>query len=297
MNKIATLESSSRLVVTYRPVGDLIPDPRNARTHPKRQIDQIRKSIEAFGFTDPILADPEGHVIAGHGRLQAAQLMGLAELPVITLSSLSDTQKRMLRIADNKIALNAGWDLEILQLELGELGSIDVDVDLALTGFSTGEIDVILTSAVDPDDEVIPPVPATPRTKPGDIWILGEHRVGCGDGRDAEFLQRVVGQGARVDAAFLDPPYNVRIGGHAVSAGSHREFAMASGEMSEAEFRSFLSDTLGAAARVSRDGAVHFGGAERAPVNVIARLGSHIGGMRLVGQYRQAATNCGLTQS
>ena len=114
------------------------------------------------------------------------------------------------------------------------------------------------SSATDPDDEVIPPVPATPRTKPGDIWILGDHRVGCGDGRNAEFLQRVIGRDARVDAAFLDPPYNVRIGGHAVSAGSHREFAMASGEMSEAEFRSFLANTLGAAARLSRDGAVHF---------------------------------------
>ena len=155
--------------------------------------------------------------------------MGLAEVPTITLSGLSETQKRALRIADNKIALNAGWDLEILQQELGELASIDVDIDPTLTGFSTGEIDVILTSAGDPDDEVIPAAPATPRTKPGDIWILGEHRVGCGDGRDAEFLQRVIGDGARVDAAFLDPPYNVRIGGHAVSAGSHREFAMALG--------------------------------------------------------------------
>src|SRR5258707_2716481 len=257
VNKISSVESS-RLVVTYRPVGELIPDPRNARTHPKRQIDQIRASIEAFGFTNPVLADPEGQIIAGHGRLQAARAMGLAELPVITLSGLSETQKRALRIADNKIALNAGWDLEILQLELGELGSIDVDIDIRLTGFSTGEIDVILTPAVDADDEVIPQVPVTPRTKLGDIWILGDHRVGCGDGRDAEFLQRVIGHGARVDAAFLDPPYNVRIGGHAVSAGRHREFAMASGEMSEAEFRSFLADTLGAAARVSRDGAVHF---------------------------------------
>src|SRR6202158_1009057 len=168
---------SSRLVVTYRPLGDLIPDPRNARTHPKRQIDQIRASIEAFGFTNPDLADHERDIIAGHGRLQAARAMGLAELPVITLSGLSESQKRALRIADNKIALNAGWDMEILQLELGELGSIDVDVDLALTGFSTGEIDVILTSAVDPDDEVIPQVPVTPRTKLGDIWILGDHRV------------------------------------------------------------------------------------------------------------------------
>src|SRR5258706_2835851 len=138
--------------------------------------------------------------------------------PTITLSGLSEIQKRALRIADNKIALNAGWDLEILQLELSELASIDVEIDLTVTGFSTGEIDVILTSAGDPDDEVIPPVPTTPRTKPDDIWILGEHRVGCGDGRDAGFLERVIGHEARIDAAFLDPPYNVRIGGHAVSA-------------------------------------------------------------------------------
>src|SRR6266481_1581010 len=258
MNKVSSIAAPSRLAVTYRAVGDLIPDPRNARTHPKRQIDQLKASIEAFGFTNPILADPEGHIIAGHGRLQAARAIGFTEVPTIILSGLSAIQKRALRIADNKIALNAGWDLEILQLELGELASLEVEIDLTVTGFSTGEIDVILTSAGDPDDEVIPPVPTTPRTKPGDIWILGDHRVGCGDGRDAEFLQRVVGHGARVDAAFLDPPYNVRIGGHAVSTGRHREFAMASGEMSEAEFRSFLADTLGAAARVSRDGAVHF---------------------------------------
>src|SRR6202011_312881 len=198
MNKTSAA-SPSRLTVTYRLLGDLIPDPRNARTHPKRQIDQIRASIEAFGFTNPILADPEGHIIAGHGRLQAARMMGLAELPVITLSGLSEIQKRTLRIADNKIALNAGWDLEILQSELGELASIDVDIDPNLTGFSTGEIDVILTSAIDPDDEVIPPTPGTPRTKLGDVWILGEHRAGCGDGRDAGFVQRVIGHGARVD--------------------------------------------------------------------------------------------------
>ncbi|WP_416193382.1 site-specific DNA-methyltransferase [Nitrobacter sp. TKz-YC01] len=258
MNDPVSVAPSSRLAVVYRPVNDLTPDPRNARTHPKRQIDQLRASIKEFGFTNPILIDPEGHIIAGHGRLQAARAMGIAEVPTIALAGLSEPQKRALRIADNKIALNAGWDLEILQQELGELASIDVDIDPTLTGFSTGEIDVILASAPDPDDEVIPPVLAAPRTKLGDIWILGEHRVGCGDSRDAEFLQRVIGDKKRVDAAFLDPPYNVRIGGHAVSAGSHREFAMASGEMNEAEFRSFLADTLGAAASVSRDGAVHF---------------------------------------
>src|ERR1700716_3527683 len=281
MNKASSLVSPSRLAITYRAVCDLIPDPRNARTHPKRQIDQIRASIEAFGFTNPILADPEGHIIAGHGRLQAARMIGLPEPPVMPLSGLSETQKRTLRIADNKIALNAGWDLEILQLELGELGSIDVDIDLTLTGFSTGEIDVILTSAVDPDDEVIPPVPATPRTKLGDIWILGDHRVGCGDGRDAEFLQRVIGDEARIDAAFLDPPYNLQIGGYALSAGSHREFAMASGEMSERELRSFLTDTLGAAAGVSRDGAIHFVCMDWRHMDDVSAVGRTIYGERL----------------
>src|SRR6516164_11585318 len=116
MNKPTSVEFPSRLAVTYRPVGELIPDPRNARTHPKRQIDQLKASIEAFGFTNPILADPEGRIIAGHGRLLAARAMGFAEVPTITLSGLSETQKRALRIADNKIALNAGWDFEILQL-------------------------------------------------------------------------------------------------------------------------------------------------------------------------------------
>jgi DNA modification methylase len=278
MNKASFIAAQSRLAVTYRAISDLIPDPRNARTHPKRQIEQLKKSIEAFGFTNPILADPEGHIIAGHGRLQAARAMGFSEVPTIILSGLSDTQKRALRIADNKIALNAGWDLEILQQELGELASLDVEIDPTLTGFSTGEIDVILSSADDPDDEVIPPVPTTPRTKPGDIWILGDHRVGCGDGRDAAFLQRLIGDGARVDAAFLDPPYNVRIGGHAVAAGSHREFAMASGEMSEAEFRSFLADTLGAAARLSRDGAVHFVCMDWRHMDSVSAVGSKVYG-------------------
>ena len=200
MNKSSCIAAPSRLTVTYRPLRDLIPDPRNARTHSKRQINQLRASIEEFGFTNPILADPNGHIIAGHGRLQAARAMELTEVPTIVLEGLSETQKRALRIADNKIALNAGWDLEILQSELKELASLDVDIDLA--GFSIGEIDVILASPADPDDEVTPAVPAKPRTKLGDIWILGDHRVGCGDGRDNEFLQRVIGGDARVDAAF-----------------------------------------------------------------------------------------------
>jgi DNA modification methylase len=168
--------------------------------------------------------------------------------------------------------------MEILQQELGHFAAIDVDINPTLTGFSTGEIDVILSSTLDPDDEVIPPIPTKPRTKPGDVWILGDHRLGCGDGRNAAFLQRVVGDGSRVDAAFLDPPYNVRIGGHAVAAGSHREFAMASGEMSEEEFRCFLAESLGSAARVSRDGAIHFVCMDWRHMDSVSSVGGTING-------------------
>ena len=246
------------LTVVYRPIGCLVPDPRNARTHPRRQVDQIVASIRAFGFTNPILADEQGQLIAGHGRLLAAKQLGLAEAPVIELAGLSEAQKKALRLADNKIALNAGWDIEILKLELADLSLPEVDIDLGLTGFASGEIDVILAGSPDPDDEVIPPVPVNPRARLGDIWQLGEHRVGCGDGRDIDFLRSVVGEGAGVDAAFLDPPYNVKINGHANAKGRHREFAMASGEMTTAAFRTFLTETLSACERVSRNGAVHF---------------------------------------
>jgi len=246
------------LEVLYRSPDSLVPDPRNARTHSKRQIEQIEASIRSFGFTNPILIDETGGIIAGHGRLRAAKNLGMGSVPTITLAGLGDTQKRALRIADNKIALNAGWDIEILKLELAEIGTLDVSFDMTLTGFSTGEIDVILKSSPDPEDEVIPAVPEVPRTRPGDIWQLGPHRIGCGDGRDVTFLQAVIGEGQNVDVAFLDPPYNVRINGHANARGRHREFAMASGEMTDDAFRRFLADTLGACAAVSREGAVHF---------------------------------------
>ena len=139
-------------------------------------------SIREFGFTNPILIDPDGSVIAGHGRLLAAKAMALTEVPAIILEGLGAAQQRALRLADNKIALNAGWDTDLLKLELGELAALDVD--LSATGFSTGEIDVTLKGSPDPDDEAIPAVPKTPRTGPGDIWVLGDHRIGCGDGRD-----------------------------------------------------------------------------------------------------------------
>ena len=269
------------LEIRYRPVAELTPDPNNARTHPKRQIEQLKASIEAFGFTNPILADETGAMIAGHGRLIAATALGMRDVPVITLEGLSGPQKRALRLADNKIALNAGWDVEILQAELADLASVDVEIDPILTGFSTGEIDVILDGAEDPDDEVIPAVPKTSRTRPGDIWVLGGHRLGCGDSRDTAFLQRVMGAGAQADAAFLDPPYNVKISGHANAKGRHPEFAMASGEMDEAGFRAFLTETLGAATRVSRDGAVHFICMDWRHMDDVAVVGRALYGARL----------------
>ena len=247
-----------RLEVVYKRPSDLTPDPRNARTHSKKQIAQIIASIEAFGFTNPILVDPEGNLLAGHGRLRAARDMNLHAVPVITLEGLTDPQKKALRLADNKIALNAGWDTEILKLELQALSAPELDIDISLTAFSAGEIDVVLNETVDPDDEAIPTVPIEPKVQPGDIWQLGEHRIGCGDGRDVRFLRQVLGDGALIDVAFLDPPYNVKINGHANAKGRHREFAMASGEMKRSEFQRFLADTLGACAKVSREGSVHF---------------------------------------
>ena len=258
LNVAGALPIHRQLTVVYRPISDLKPDPRNARTHPKRQIEQLCSSIRQFGFTNPVLVDEAGILIAGHGRLRAAKELGLAEVPTIELSGLTEAQKKALRLADNKIALNAGWDLEILKLELVEIATLDVDFDMSLTGFASGEMDVVLKAANDPDDEVIPAVPLGPRTRMGDIWILGDHRIGCGDGRDVAFLRKVIGDGRMIDAAFLDPPYNVKINGHANAKGRHREFAMASGEMTDEVFRTFLAETLGAAAKVSRDGAVHY---------------------------------------
>lgn len=250
----------SDLVIDYLPIAALKPEPRNARTHPKRQIDQIIASIQAFGFTNPLLIDENDVLIAGHGRLIAARQLGMATVPAIRLNHLSDVQKRALRIADNKIAQNAGWDADLLRIELQEITSIDLDLSIDAIGFSVGELDLALQAPGhnDPDDDIIPGVPTAPRTRPGDIWIIGAHRVGCGDCRDRAFMDRLMGPGVQADAAFLDPPYNVRIQGHANIKSRHREFAMASGEMARPEFLAFLTQTLGACAAVSRSGAVHF---------------------------------------
>lgn len=275
---MVTAEPRPELEIVYRPLADLSPFVGNARTHSKKQVAQIATSIEAFGFTNPILVD-EGHeLIAGHGRLLAAKSLGLASIPVIVLSDLSEAQKRALRLADNKIALNAGWDTEVLKIELDALA--DLSFELELTGFATGEIDVISADTPDPDDEIVPATPNAPVTRPGDLWRLGEHRLLCGDSRQIEVIASVMGD-ALADAAFTDPPYNVRIDGNAVSRGTHAEFAMASGEMTPAEFTAFLVQTLGACAAVSRDGAVHFVCMDHRHVGELTTAGDSVYGQRL----------------
>ena len=214
--------------------------------------------MNSFGFTNPILIDQDNVVIAGHGRLLAAKALGLAEAPTIMLSHLSEAQKRALRLADNKIALNSGWDDELLRVELIAVTDPQSGIDAGALGFSPMEIDLRLTPKTDPDDDALPATKRIHSVLSGDVYALGDHRVGCGDARDANFVRSVMGEGRAADAAFLDPPYNVRINGHANVERKHAEFAMASGEMTETQFSDFLGTTLGAAAQCSRNGAVHF---------------------------------------
>jgi DNA modification methylase len=253
-----------RFEIEHLAPASLKPYAGNARTHSAKQIRQIANSIEQFGFTNPVLISDDDQIIAGHGRVAAARLLGLETVPAARLSHLSEAQRRAYVLADNKLALNAGWDEEMLAIELQ--GLIDLDFDMDLTGFSAAEIDLRLDaahesdpdSATGPEDEV-PVVEGPAVSRAGDLWILGRHRLICGDARNAEDYARLM-DGKTADLIFTDPPYNVRINGHVSGLGRvrHREFAMASGEMDEAGFTAFLTETLGAAAAVSCDGAIAF---------------------------------------
>ncbi len=238
---------------------------RNARTHSPKQVRQSAASIRSFGFVNPILIDAGGDIIAGHGRLAAAKLLGLREVPVLAITHLSPEQKRAYILADNRLAENAGWDSEILAIELQAL--VDFDFDIEVIGFDLAEIDIILDEdrarnvPTDPDAADLVPAlpPGPPVTKPGDLWTLGAHRLICGDARDVSALDVLLG-GDVVDMIFTDPPYNVAVEGHVSGLGKvkHREFAFASGEMSEAEFTTFPREALVLAAAHCRDGAIAF---------------------------------------
>lgn len=243
------------------PINTLTPNPRNARTHSKAQIKQIAASIEEFGFVNPVLIDGDGQIIAGHGRVEAAKLLNLKEVPVLRIEHMSEAQKRAYVITDNQLALKAGWDEEILAAEFQALS--DLEFDIELTGFDMGEIDEIISKfeidESDPADEVPEPADGPAITKTGDIWQIGDHRLICGDAQKPETYDALM-DGKVADMVFTDPPYNVPIGGHVSGLGKHQhgEFAMASGEMSSDEFQAFLQTTFERMAEVSKAGAIHF---------------------------------------
>src|SRR6267142_2175189 len=254
----------NRLSVEYRSTSQLRPRANNPRTHSKKQIGQIANAIRRFGFTNPVLVDDANGIVAGHGRVEAAKVVGLDQVPTVRLSAMSEAEIRAYVIADNRLAENAGWDRELLGLELQYLTDLDVDFDVTLTGFELPEIDILIGELSpdgdnDPADAAVEVSAGPPVTRPGDLWRIGSHRLICGDSTRSETYQALLGE-QRAQLVFTDPPYNVPISGHVGGLGAvhHREFAMASGEMSPAEFTAFLQSVFGHLANYSVDGAVHF---------------------------------------
>ena len=252
---------STILAIEHVPVADLKPYPGNARTHSPKQIAEIASSIKAFGFNNPVLVDKDGTIIAGHGRVEAAKALGFETVPVIRLEHLSEARKRAYILADNRLAEKAGWDREILSIELQHLTSLDLEFDVTITGFEMAEIDVLLGETESKADaaDIVPPLVGSAVTRLGDLWQIGPHRLICGDAIDLATSARLF-DGAKAQMVFTDPPYNVKIDGHVSGLGAvkHREFAFASGEMSEAEFRTFLERVFANLALRSVEGAIHF---------------------------------------
>ena len=235
------------------PIEKLIPYARNSRTHSDEQIGQLVASIKEWGWTTPILVDEEGGIIAGHGRTMAAQRLKMTQVPVMVARGWSDAKKRAYVLADNKLALNAGWDNEMLALEFKDL--LEQGFDMELTGFAQDEIDALMPEELtdgltDPDEA--PPVPPDPVTKPGDIWIMGKHRLLCGDSTSMDDLAKLC-EGQLVDMWLTDPPYNV-----AYEGGTKEKLTIKNDEMGDEQFRQFLRDAYTAADSVMKPGAVFY---------------------------------------
>jgi DNA modification methylase len=253
------------LHIEYLPLEALQPYPRNARTHSRKQIRQIAESIRQFGFTNPLLIDKACMILAGHGRLAAAKLLGMERVPCVRLEHMSPEQKRAYVLADNKLALNAGWDEELLGLELKELQVLDPGFTIDLTGFSVAEADSLIEGLSieepgNPEDDRLPELAEGPAvTRPGDLWFLGNHRLVCGDALSPEVVD-ILMAGETAQMVFTDPPYNVPINGHVSGLGAvrHREFACASGEMTSDQFTRFLATAFRNLKEHSADGSIHF---------------------------------------
>ncbi len=238
--------------IEIRSIDDITPYARNSRTHSDEQVAQIAASIREFGWTTPILIDEEGSVICGHGRLLAARKLGQAEVEVIVARGWSDAKKRAYVIADNKLALNAGWDMELLALELADLK--EFDFDLGLTGFSDEELSKLLPDKTDgnTDQDEVPEVPADPITKPGDVWLMGKHRLLCGDSTSVDDMEKLT-SGQLVDMWLTDPPYNV-----AYEGGTKDKLTIQNDNMGDEQFRAFLRDAYVTADTVMKPGAVFY---------------------------------------
>jgi DNA modification methylase len=260
MNDLSN-SSNVQLQIEYLPLDQIRPDPTNPRVHRKRHVRQLAKSIEAFGFNAPILIDDEGQIVAGHGRHAAALLLSLLTVPTIGVGHLSPQQRRAYMVADNRLGDLSKWDGNALAGIMLELAEADLSFDVEAAGFSVGEIDLMVAAAEgdegDRDDAVPEPGPVI--TQAGDLWELGDHAVLAGSALDEASYHALMGD-EQADLVFSDPPYNVPIDGHVSGLGKvkHREFAQASGEMSEEEFIRFLTTALRLAARASRDGSLHY---------------------------------------
>jgi len=244
---------TEKLTVKYRPVSELVPYVRNARTHSDEQVAQLAGSIKEFGWTNPILVDDDGGIIAGHGRLLAAQRLKMDEVPTIQIGGLSEAQRRALVLADNKLALNAGWDIDLLKVELGDLNNQGFDI--ALTGFSVDELSKLLApdgteGLTDPDDT--PEVPVDPVSKLGDVWVCGPHRVMCGSSLEQTAVDKLCANQA-VDMLLTDPPYNVAYTGKTKEA-----LTIKNDSMDDESFRGFLRDAFVSADTVMKAGAVFY---------------------------------------
>lgn len=251
MNQESSRPNLRNCQVVCVAVDRLIPDPRNARQHPDKHVRQLAKSVATFGFNVPILIDDQFRVISGHGRLLAAKQLGWHEVPTLTLAHLTPSQIQAYRIADNRLTDCSTWDERLLAEQLKELSEADLDFDLDAIGFDMPEIDLRIQSLGDLSDEPADESDSTPASGPpvsmvGDIWQLGPHRIVCGSALEPATYEALLGSN-RAAVVFTDPPYNVPIAGHVSGKGSiqHREFAMASGEMSSQEFTAFLSQFLG----------------------------------------------------